>query len=145
MSDLAGEVRRIGIRATTVRTWEGAEVIVPNASLVSEKLTNWTYSDRVRRMDVPVGVAYGSAPEKVLELLLAVAHAHPGVLAQPAPEALFMGFGESAPSRTADHFDTATPLPSRRRTSRCGKGISSPTSRSAAYTATPSSLRTAAH
>ena len=96
MSDLAGEVRRIGIRATTVRTWEGAEVIVPNASLVSEKLTNWTYSDRLRRMNVPVGVAYGSAPEKVLELLLAVAHAHPGVLAQPPPEALFMGFGESA-------------------------------------------------
>ena len=96
MSDLAGEVRRIGIRATTVRTWEGAEVIVPNASLVSEKLTNWTYSDRLRRMNVPVGVAYGSAPEKVLELLLAVAHAHPGVLAQPVPEALFMGFGESA-------------------------------------------------
>jgi len=96
MSDLAGEVRRIGIRATTVRTWEGAEVIVPNASLVSEKVTNWTYSDRLRRMDLPVGVAYGSAPEKVLELLLAVAHAHPGVLAQPVPEALFMGFGESA-------------------------------------------------
>jgi potassium efflux system protein len=96
MSDLTGEVRRIGIRATTVRTWEGAEVIVPNASLVTEKVTNWTYSDRLRRMDVPVGVAYGSAPEKVLELLLAVAHAHPGVLAEPAPEALFMGFGESA-------------------------------------------------
>jgi len=96
MGDLAGEVQRIGIRATTVRTWEGAEVIVPNASLVSEKVTNWTYSDSLRRMDVPVGVAYGSAPEKVLELLRAVAHAHPGVLAQPAPEALFMGFGESA-------------------------------------------------
>jgi len=96
MGDLAGEVRRIGIRATTVRTGEGAEVIVPNASLVSEKVTNWTYSDSLRRMDVPVGVAYGSAPEKVLELLRAVAHAHPGVLAQPAPEALFMGFGESA-------------------------------------------------
>ena len=79
-----------------MRTWEGAEVIVPNASLVSEKVMNWTYSDRLRRMDLPVGVAYGSAPEKVLELLLAVAHAHPGVLAQPVPEALFMGFGESA-------------------------------------------------
>src|SRR2546428_7090501 len=71
MGDLAGEVRRIGIRATTVRTGEGAEVIVPNASLVSEKVTNWTYSDSLRRMDVPVGMAYGSAPEKGLELLLA--------------------------------------------------------------------------
>ena len=96
MGDLVGEVRRIGIRATTVRTWEGAEVIVPNASLVSEKVTNWTYSDFLRRMDVSVGVAYGSAPEKVIELLLAVAHAHPAVLAHPAPQALFMGFRESA-------------------------------------------------
>jgi small-conductance mechanosensitive channel len=96
MGDLAGEVRKIGIRATTVRTGEGAEVIVPNASLVSEKVTNWTHSDRLRRMDVPVGVAYGSAPEKVLELLLAVARAHPNVLAEPAPQALFLGFGESA-------------------------------------------------
>jgi small-conductance mechanosensitive channel len=96
MGDLAGEVRRIGIRATTVRNWEGAEVIVPNASLVSERVTNWTHTDRLRRMDVPVGVAYGSAPEKVLELLLAVARAHPAVLAAPAPLALFLGFGESA-------------------------------------------------
>ncbi len=96
MTDLAGEVRRIGIRSTTVRTWEGAEVIVPNASLVSEKVTNWTRSDLLRRMDLPVGVAYGSAPEKVLELLLAVARAHPNVLPEPAPQALFLGFGESA-------------------------------------------------
>jgi potassium-dependent mechanosensitive channel len=96
MGELNGEVRRIGIRATTVRTWEGAEVIVPNASLVSEKVTNWTHSDFLRRMDVPVGVAYGSDPEKMLELLLAVARTHPGVLAEPAPQALFLGFGESA-------------------------------------------------
>jgi small-conductance mechanosensitive channel len=96
MGDLAGEVRRIGIRSTMVRTGEGAEVIVPNASLVAEKVTNWTHTDRLRRMDVPVGVAYGSTPEKVLELLLAVARAHPGVLAAPAPLALFLGFGESA-------------------------------------------------
>jgi len=89
-------VRRIGIRSTTVHTWEGADVIVPNASLVSEKVTNWTLSDQRRRVDVAVGVAYGSAPEKVLELLRAVASAHPLVLAQPAPQAYFVGFGDSA-------------------------------------------------
>jgi small-conductance mechanosensitive channel len=96
MGEVAGEVRRIGIRSTTLRTPEGADVIVPNASLVAEKVTNWTFSDRLRRMDVPVGVAYASAPEKVLELLVAVARAHPGVLAAPAPLALFLGFGASA-------------------------------------------------
>ena len=96
MGDLAGEVRRIGIRSTTVRTPEGADVIVPNASLVSERVTNWTHSDRLRRMDVRVGVAYGSEPEKVLDLLRGVAASHPGVLAGPAPLALFLGFGDSA-------------------------------------------------
>jgi small-conductance mechanosensitive channel len=96
MGDVAGEVQRIGIRMTMVRTWEGADVIVPNASLVSEKVTNWTHRDLLRRIDVPVGVAYGSAPKEVQALLLAVARAHPGVLAEPAPEALFLGFGESA-------------------------------------------------
>jgi len=89
-------VRRIGIRSTTVRTGEGAEVIVPNASLVAEKVTNWTLSDRMRRIDVSVGVAYGTAPDKVLELLRGVAVAHPHILAEPEPVAFFTGFGESA-------------------------------------------------
>ena len=96
MGELGGEVRRIGIRSTTVRTGEGAEVIVPNASLVAEKVTNWTLSDRMRRIDVSVGVAYGTAPDKVLDLLRGVAGAHPHILAEPEPVAFFTGFGESA-------------------------------------------------
>ena len=96
MGDVAGEVRRIGIRSTTVQTAEGADVIVPNASLVAEKVTNWTLSRHVRRVDVPVGVAYGTPPEKVLELLRGVAAAHPHVLVKPAPEALFLEFADSA-------------------------------------------------
>jgi small-conductance mechanosensitive channel len=96
MGELGGEVRRIGIRSTTVRTPEGAEVIVPNASLVAEKVTNWTLSDQMRRIDVSVGVAYGNAPDKVLELLHGVAAAHPLILKEPKPVAFFIGFGDSA-------------------------------------------------
>jgi potassium-dependent mechanosensitive channel len=96
MGELGGEVQRIGIRSTTVRTPEGAEVIVPNASLVAEKVTNWTLSDQMRRIDVSVGVAYGNAPDKVLELLRGVAAAHPYVLKEPKPVAFFIGFGDSA-------------------------------------------------
>jgi small-conductance mechanosensitive channel len=109
MGDVAGEVRRIGIRSTTVQTAEGADVIVPNASLVAEKVTNWTLSRHVRRVDVPVGVAYGTPPEKVLELLRGVAAAHPHVLVKPAPEALFLEFADSALKfelrAWTDHFD----------------------------------------
>jgi small-conductance mechanosensitive channel len=96
IGDVQGEVRRIGIRATTVRAWEGAEVIVPNSQLVAERVTNWTPADYRRRLDIPVNVAYGSAPDKVLQVLTEVAQSHPDVVATPVPLALFLGFGESA-------------------------------------------------
>ena len=59
VGDLQGEVRRIGIRASTVRTWHGADIIVPNAQFITANVTNWTLSDRLRRIDLPVGVATG--------------------------------------------------------------------------------------
>jgi potassium-dependent mechanosensitive channel len=96
VGEVQGEVRRIGIRATTVRAWEGAEVIVPNSQLVAERVTNWTPADYRRRLDIPVNVAYGSAPDKVLQVLTEVAQSHPDVIATPAPLALFLGFGDSA-------------------------------------------------
>ena len=89
-------MEQLGLRACTVRTWEGAEVIVPNASLTSEKVANWTLSDNQRRIDLPVGVAYGTSPEKVADVLLGVARKHSHVLAVPAPVVLFKGFGDSA-------------------------------------------------
>jgi small-conductance mechanosensitive channel len=94
--ELVGEVRRIGIRSSTVRTWQGAEVIVPNADLISQQVVNWTLSDRQRRIDLPVGVAYGTDPQRVISLLRDVAVGHPDVLGEPAPIALFMAFGESS-------------------------------------------------
>ena len=96
IGDVSGQVRRIGIRSSTVRTWEGAEVTVPNATLVSDRVTNWTPTDRWRRISLPVGVSYGSDPEKVLEVLRMVACGHAQVLSKPAPQPLFIGFGESA-------------------------------------------------
>jgi small-conductance mechanosensitive channel len=96
IGDVQGEVRRIGIRATTVRAWEGAEVIVPNSQLVAERVTNWTPADYRRRLDMPVNVAYGSAPDKVIQVLTEVAQSHPDVVASPVPVALFLGFGDSA-------------------------------------------------
>ena len=96
VGELSGEVSRIGIRASTVRTWQGAEIIVPNAQLVTERVTNWTLSDRTRRIDLRVGVDYGSAPEKVVEVLEGVGRAHPQVLKDPAPQAVFIAFGDSS-------------------------------------------------
>ncbi|HSP18218.1 MAG TPA: hypothetical protein VLQ79_01795, partial [Myxococcaceae bacterium] len=69
---------------------------VPNANLISNELINWTLSDRRRRAEIDVGVAYGTSPEKVRALLLRVAEGHPEVMKQPPPGALFVGFGDSA-------------------------------------------------
>ena len=96
MGDLSGEVRRIGIRASLVRTGQGAEIIVPNSQLISDRVTNWTLSDQRRRIELPVGVKYGTSPQKVIELLEAVAQAHPQVLREPAPQAFIASFGDKA-------------------------------------------------
>lgn len=109
MGDLDGEVRRIGIRSTTVHTWRGAEVLVPNATLISGNLTNWTLSDRTRRLELPVGVAYGTDPQRVINLLAETAAGVPGVLAKPSPIALFLSFGDSSLDfelrAWTDHFE----------------------------------------
>ena len=96
ITGVGGEVRHIGARATLVRTADGAEVFIPNSQLVSQNVTNWTYSDLRRRIVLPVKVAYGTAPKRVSELLTAIAAKHPLVLDQPAPAVVLMGFGESS-------------------------------------------------
>jgi potassium efflux system protein len=96
MGDLMGRVRRIGMRASIVRTWHGADIIVPNSQLISDKVTNWTLSDQLRRIDLPVGVSYSSAPQEVIKVLEGVALAHPRILKSPPPQALFVGYGDSS-------------------------------------------------
>jgi len=96
VGEISGVVRDIGIRASVVRSWQGADVIVPNASLISDNLINWTLTDQLRRMEIQVNLSYGTSPATGIELLLAVAHEHPEVLDDPQPVALFTGFGDSS-------------------------------------------------
>ncbi len=79
-----------------MRTGQGAEVIVPNAELVSKEVVNWTRSDRQRRYDIDVGVAPGSEPESVMRLLVEAARDVPEIMKDPAPRAMFKGFGDSS-------------------------------------------------
>ncbi|MFN2376323.1 MAG: mechanosensitive ion channel domain-containing protein [Candidatus Binatia bacterium] len=91
-----GRVLSIGMRASVVRNWNGAEVVMPNDDLVSGTVTNWTLSDRAHRVEVKVGVAYGTDPSRVIDLLLGVARSNDRLLRTPPPTALFTGFGESS-------------------------------------------------
>jgi len=96
VENLLGRVNRIGIRASNVKTYDGAEVVVPNGNLISNQLINWTLSDNRRRIEIKVGVAYGSDPNVVVELLEKVAKENSEVLKEPAPWALFEEFGDSS-------------------------------------------------
>jgi small-conductance mechanosensitive channel len=96
MGSLLGKVRRIGIRASIVRTLQGSEIIVPNSQLISEQVTNWTFSDRMRRIDLPVGVNYGADPRQVMAAIESAAATNPRVMNHPKPETLFIGFGDSS-------------------------------------------------
>jgi len=73
VGELWGTVKEIGIRASTIFTFDGAEVIVPNGNLISNELINWTLTDRNRRAEVLVGVKYGTDTDSVLEILKDVA------------------------------------------------------------------------
>jgi potassium efflux system protein len=90
------EIKRIGLRSTTVETFDQADVIVPNADLVTNPVTNWTLTNRRVRLLVPVGVAYGSDVPLVMETLVACAKDHEMLTAFPPPQVLFLNFGESS-------------------------------------------------
>ncbi len=91
-----GEVKELGLRATTVQTFDNAEVVIPNSQLISANVTNWTLADKKIRVKIPVGVAYGTDVSEVLRILLACAEANPSVLSTPKPTALFLAFGASS-------------------------------------------------
>lgn len=96
LGDLQGDIVSIGTRATQVRTNDNAVIIVPNSEFTDMRVTNLTLYDRNVRIKVPLGVSYGSDPAKVRSILVEVGRSHPDVLDDPAPDVVFMGFGESS-------------------------------------------------
>jgi potassium efflux system protein len=93
---LMGIVKSIGLRASKVKSFDGAEMVVPNGMLISDVLINWTLSDAYRRMDIRVGVAYGSDPNQVVDILNEVALENKQVRKYPEPKTYFIGFGDSS-------------------------------------------------
>jgi len=87
-----GVVEQIGIRASVVRTTNGSEIILPNAKLISDPVTNWTFSRRQRLIVIPLSVAPGTDGQKVIDALKSAAVGHPAVIKDPPPHALFIDF-----------------------------------------------------
>ncbi len=91
-----GRVDRIHIRATTIINGDNQCMIVPNREFITGNLVNWTHKDKILRVPIKFGVAFGTEPDKVVDLLLSVARRDPDVLFSPAPTAALEGFGESS-------------------------------------------------
>ena len=89
-----GKVLHIGTRASSIKTFDGSEVIVPNERFISSKIINWTLSDERRRKELHIKVAFDSDIETVLEIMRSVALEHESVLKDPEPLPAFEGFGD---------------------------------------------------
>jgi small-conductance mechanosensitive channel len=94
--DLNGDVVRISARATTIVTNNNVAVIVPNSELITSAVINWSHPNRRVRFNFPIGVAYGTDPERVKSLLLETAYSHSGVLKDPPADVLLDSFGDNA-------------------------------------------------
>jgi small-conductance mechanosensitive channel len=91
-----GRVTEINLRSTTVVTNDNICIIIPNSNLITGTVVNWSHGDPTVRTRLPVGIAYGTDIEKVRTLLLQAAATEPEVLKTPAPDVLFVGYGDSA-------------------------------------------------
>ncbi|MEW8043023.1 MAG: mechanosensitive ion channel [gamma proteobacterium symbiont of Phacoides pectinatus] len=96
IDNTTGKVSRIRIRATTIVNWDMQELLIPNKEFITGRVINWTLSDRVNRVVVSVGVAYGSDVARAMALLLEAARENPNVLHEPESIASFEGFGDNA-------------------------------------------------
>jgi potassium efflux system protein len=96
VADTTGVISRIRMRATTITNWDRKEFIVPNKEFITGRLLNWTLSDKVNRIVVNVGIAYGSDTTLATDLILKIAREHPLILDEPAPRVAFEEFGASS-------------------------------------------------
>jgi small-conductance mechanosensitive channel len=94
--DKLGEVTKVSMRSTTIRTPDGIHLIIPNGEFINQKVENWTLTGQPLRGLVDIGVAYGSDPRRVREILLEIANAEPRALREPTPDVFFVDFGESS-------------------------------------------------
>ncbi len=95
-TDTSGFVKKISVRATEIETFNKQSIIIPNSELINGKVGNWTHESKMGRIDIPVGVAYGSDMQLVEKVLLAAADGCSVPMQSPPPFVFFEGFADSS-------------------------------------------------
>jgi potassium-dependent mechanosensitive channel len=142
VDDKQGYVKRIKVRATEIQTFDRASVFIPNSKLISDAVTNWTYADKLGRIIIPVGVAYGSNTALVRDILLAIAHENSSVQFRAAvlspqrrgdrhrDQRSLLCHRSGVPGQGNRHTDPAAGLPSSTKlNARCYKPAAPPSAR----------------
>ena len=96
IKDTLGDVIRIAARSTWIRTNDNIVIVVPNSDFISNATINWTGNDPRVRLEAPLGVGYSSDPQQVRDLLLQAAAENPNVLKEPAPDVIFVAYGDNS-------------------------------------------------
>jgi potassium efflux system protein len=91
-----GVVTRINIRSTTIRNWDQKELLVPNKEFITGRLLNWTLTDPITRIVIPVGIAYGSDVARAIRLVQQVSDEHERVLEEPSSIVTLDSFDDNA-------------------------------------------------
>lgn len=92
----SGFVRRINARFTLLETFDGKEIMIPNEDFITSQVINWTYSNKRGRVEIIIGVAYGTDLELAQRLILEAATAHPRCIAEPEPACFLSEFADSS-------------------------------------------------
>ena len=96
VGQLTGTVSKLRIRATTITDWDRKEILVPNKAFITEQVVNWTLTDPITRIVIPVGISYGSDVQRAHRVMEEALIKLPLVLDDPPPKVYFVGFGESS-------------------------------------------------
>lgn len=91
-----GLVKHINARYTLIEMFDGKEIMVPNEDFITQRVTNWTYSNAKGRIEVPIGVSYGCDIKLAQSLILDAAKAHPDCINDPEPIVNLREFGDSS-------------------------------------------------
>ncbi|HEY9260960.1 mechanosensitive ion channel family protein, partial [Chitinophaga sp.] len=92
----AGTMKSIGFRSSVISTWDGADMVMPNGDLLNSHLINWTLAGGRRRMNLVLGVAYGTDLPVAQQLLMEIIGKDDRILQSPAPLVIFQDFNNSA-------------------------------------------------